>query len=185
MKSENEVWLNLGCSDRKLPGFLNVDIRPESGADIIDDVRTLSSVEDNSVDLIYACHLFEHFDKHEYPVVLRNWYKKLKEGGELRLAVPDIEAACTYIAQTGIIEYFYSSFWGSQRNEFDYHKWGWTEITLRNALKYAGFKNVKRWNWQDTYPHFLDEYDDYARAYIPHKDFEHGRLISLNMHGFK
>jgi predicted SAM-dependent methyltransferase len=185
MKPENAVWLNLGCSDRKLPGFLNVDIRPESGADIIADVRYLNNVEDESVDLIYACHLFEHFDKHEYPTVLKTWFRKLKKGGILRLAVPNINAVCEHYIETRDLTQLYTSFWGSQRNPYDYHKWGWTGKTLTIAFKEAGFNIVQSWDWRCTYPHYLPECDDYAKAYLPHMDFENGRHISLNMEGIK
>lgn len=184
-RKKDQVWLNLGCSDRKLPGFLNVDIRPESGADVIDDVRTLKTIEDNSVDLIYACHLFEHFDKHEWPEVLKCWYRKLKKGGILRLAVPDIDAVCRHYIKTRDLTHLYTSFWGSQRNIFDYHKWGWNSDTLITALIDTGFSKAGEWDWRETYPHYLEECDDYAKAYLPHMDFVNGRHISLNIQSIK
>ena len=42
----------------------------------------------------------------------------------------------------------------------------------------AGFSNVERYDWRDFLP---PGYDDYSRSYLPHMDFDHGRLMSLNV----
>ena len=39
--------------------------------------------EDDSVDLIYASHVIEYFDRDEVQVLLNNWQSKLKKGGIL------------------------------------------------------------------------------------------------------
>ena len=46
---------------------------------------------DDSVGLIYASHILEHFGRHQYEDVLAEWYRVLSPGGVLRLAVPDFE----------------------------------------------------------------------------------------------
>ncbi len=91
--------LNLGCGTKKMPGFVNVDIRlnpdpnaPEShktftDPDVIDDIRVLSKFENNSVDLIYNCHVFEHFKKNERISVLERWFEVLKPEGTLRILI--------------------------------------------------------------------------------------------------
>ena len=48
--------LNLGCYDRKIHGFINVDIRSEVNPDLVDDAFSLTKIENDSVDLIY-CNL--------------------------------------------------------------------------------------------------------------------------------
>lgn len=83
--------INLGCGFVKFKGFVNVDIRKEVEPDIIDDVKNLNSFNHNSADLIYACHVLEHFGRHEYIKVLKRWYDVLKPGGILKLSVPDLE----------------------------------------------------------------------------------------------
>jgi hypothetical protein len=185
MKPENAMWINLGCSDRKLPGFLNVDIRPESGADIIDDVTKLESIKDESVDLIYACHLAEHIPRKEVIPTFKLWYSKLRLGGILRLAVPDIDAVCKLYMETRDLTPLYTSLWGSQRHEFDFHYHGWNSNTLISDLMYAGFRSAYLWDWRTTYPHYMPECDDYAKAYLPHMDFENGTHISLNVEAVK
>ena len=87
-----KIKLNLGCYDRKIYGFVNVDVREDVEPDVVDDAFKLHKFEDNSVDLIYACHMLEHGDYKESEQALIRWREVLKPGGTLRLAVPDMEA---------------------------------------------------------------------------------------------
>ena len=87
--------LHLGCGNKILKDFINIDIRLDLGADIIDDVSELNSIEDNSIGLIYVCHVLEHFGRDEYLSALKRWYTVLSNGGVLRISVPDFENVVT------------------------------------------------------------------------------------------
>ena len=52
--------LNLGCGNRKIHGFVNVDARKDVFPDVIYDVAKIHEKFEN-VDLVYACHVLEHF----------------------------------------------------------------------------------------------------------------------------
>jgi predicted SAM-dependent methyltransferase len=186
--------LNLGCFDKKLPGFTNVDIRPDCNPDIVDNAFTLETIEDNSVGLIYCCHMLEHLSYEESKQALRVWYKKLKPGGWLRLAVPDLEKACSLYLLTKDKQKLKSMFWGSQRHMWDFHKNGWSRKDLEQDLYEAGFMDVDFWSWQHVEPHSYC--DDYAQSYFPdmQKDYKMsngkwieggGVLLSLNLQGQK
>ena len=72
----SQVKLHLGCYDRKIHGFVNIDIREDVNPDVVDDVFKLKKFEKNSVDLIYACHVLEHADyvDSELAMIMRyNW----------------------------------------------------------------------------------------------------------------
>ena len=60
-----KIQLNLGCFNKPLPGFINVDIRDNVSADVIDNAFTLEKFEKKSVDLIYASHMLEHLTYEE------------------------------------------------------------------------------------------------------------------------
>jgi len=47
-----------------------------------------------SVDVVYHSHLFEHLDRPVGDVFLREIHRVLRPGGILRIAVPDLELAC-------------------------------------------------------------------------------------------
>ena len=83
--------LHIGCGDRHIPGFIHVDVRKLPHVDYVTSADKLDMFEDDSVDLIYSCHVLEHFPKYQTEDVLKEWHRVLKPGGILRLAVPDFE----------------------------------------------------------------------------------------------
>jgi len=180
--------LNLGCGDRKLHGFINVDARSDLDADVIYDVTKIHEKFEN-VDLIYACHVLEHFPTQPFPFqlltwrdVLVNWHKALKKGGVLRLSVPDIRAACEYYLMTNDFDAVRAFFYGGQKYDYDFHYHGWSYDTLEKALMDVGFKEVRYYDWRLT-EHFY--VDDYSQAYLPHMDKTNGKLMSLNVEAIK
>lgn len=190
----DKVNLNLGCFRKKLPGFINVDIREDVEPDVVDNAFTLKEFDDGSIDLIYCCHMLEHLSYGETEIALKVWYSKLKDGGKLRLAVPDLEKCCALYLLNRNKRQVRSMFWGSQRHEFDFHKNGWSFEDLEDDLEDVGFTDIKRWEWQTTEPH--NYCDDYSQAYWPsmQKDYymsngEHndmgGVLLSLNIEAMK
>ena len=174
--------LNLGCFDRKISGFINVDIRRDVDPDLIDDVFALNEIKDDSIDLIYACHVLEHADYEESARALKRWYTVLKVGGVLRVAVPDMEAHFAHYFYHKDLRALHSTFWGSQRHPYDYHKNGWDFQKLKEDLKSVGFSDIRRYDWRETEHFYID---DYSQSYFPHMDKENGKLMSLNVEAVK
>lgn len=85
----NSKNLNIGCYYMKLENFINVDINEECNPDILKDIRELN-FEDNSIDLILASQVLEHFIYSDCTLILNNFFKWLKIGGHLIIEVPDI-----------------------------------------------------------------------------------------------
>jgi predicted SAM-dependent methyltransferase len=178
----SQVKLHLGCYDRKIHGFVNIDIREDVNPDVVDDVFKLKKFEKNSVDLIYACHVLEHADYVDSELAMRRWFEILKPGGRLRLAVPDMEAHFAHYYYHKDLRLLHSTFWGSQKHPYDYHKNGWDYKKLQEDLKNVGFRDIMRYNWRET-EHF--HIDDYSQTYFPHMDKESGKLMSLNVEAIK
>lgn len=172
--------LNLGCFNKKLPGFINIDIREEVSPDIVDNCFTLNKFKSESVDLIYSCHMLEHLSPEESDQALARWFRILKPGGTLRLAVPDVEKACLLYLLTKNINLVKTIFWGSQKHDFDYHKNGWDFESLKIKLIENGFSAVHRWNWWEIEPHSF--IDDYSQSYWPRKDilYQNGKIVDVN-----
>jgi hypothetical protein len=58
--------LHVGCGSTFIPGYIHVDIQPHPHVDIIHDASLLSQVfGESDVDEIYACHILEHFHRHD------------------------------------------------------------------------------------------------------------------------
>lgn len=88
LKANAPVQLHLGCGDIHLGGFTNIDLVKTSATDVKMDVRKLK-YKDNSVQLIYAAHLIEHFAQQEVVEVLTEWKRVLKKGGKLVIVTPN------------------------------------------------------------------------------------------------
>ncbi len=186
------VMLNLGCCSKKLPGFINVDIRSEVQPDIVDNAFTLEKFDDESIDLIYCCHMLEHLSYDESCQALYVWYTKLKKGGILRLSVPDLKVVFSHYFYHNDLDFLMSFLYGGQKHEFDFHKNGWDFDKLTKELKSVGFYKIQRWDWQTTEPH--NYCDDYSSCYYPNKSCVMqggkitkmcGKLMSLNIEAIK
>jgi len=173
--------LHLGCGERYIPGFIHVDIRKSPCIDVIAFADKLP-FKSGSVDMIYACHLLEHFRRHQVENVLREWYRVLKRDSLLRIAVPDFEAIVDVYEKYKDVELIMGLLYGGQDYEYNFHHVAFDFKYLEKLLIKVGFKNVHSYDWRKT---VHKDYDDFSQAYIPHMDKEHGILISLNVEGEK
>jgi predicted SAM-dependent methyltransferase len=143
----------------------------------------LKDYDDNSVELIYASHFIEYFDRDEIKELLQCWERVLKSGGVLRIAVPNFGAIVSlYIKgyESYQLEDFLGPLYGKMMMGKDtiYHKTAYDFNSLKKILENIGFKDVRHYDWRET-EHA--EFDDHSQAYLPHMDKENGTLISLNV----
>lgn len=170
--------LHLGCGNVILPDFVNIDIRKLDGVDLADDISTLNTIEENSADLIYCCHVLEHFGRHVYKKVLNRWFSILKSGGILRLSVPDFESICYHYQKHQDLDVLLGLLYGGQQYDKNYHMMCWDFTSISRDLESIGFVNISRYNWNYT---IHKDYDDFSQAYLPHMEKETGKLMSLNV----
>ncbi len=173
--------LHLGCGTKHIEGFTNIDIRYLPGVDEVNNIRFLRNYKDNSVDLIYACHVLEHFSRWEYKNALTRWYEILKPGGVLRLAVPNFSAIASRYIQTGNLNEVMGLLYGGQDYDENYHYVTFDMNSLNNDLTSIGFKVVREYDHTKT---AHADMDDFSQAYLPHLD-PNGKLMSLNIEAVK
>jgi len=178
------VKLNLGCGKRDFGSdWIHID-----GADYPHlESQNIESLDyrDKSVDLIYASHVIEYFDRKEVLSVLKEWKRVLRIDGVLRIAVPDFyQMAKLYLVDSYDLEKFLGPLYGKMvmLKKTIYHKTVYDFNDLKELLEEVGFRNVKKYDWRET-DH--SEFDDHSQAYIPHMDKENGTLISLNVECLK
>ena len=173
--------LHLGCGTKHIKGFTNIDIRYLPGVDEVNNIRFLRNYKNDSVDLIYACHVLEHFSRWEYKNTLTRWFEILKPGGVLRLAVPNFSAIASRYIQTGNLQEIMGLLYGGQDYDENYHYITFDMNSMINDLTDIGFSSIAE------YDHKLTEHasiDDFSQAYLPHLD-SNGQLMSLNIQAVK
>jgi predicted SAM-dependent methyltransferase len=157
--SKPGVYLNLGCGKKTISGFVNVDKYFTRQEGIVNEDISDIPYYDNSVDLIYSSHALEHLSIRKSKVALREWYRVLKPGGQLYLAIPDLELICRVIQDQFTTEeqmrWFLFTLFGYQVDqEIDYsdksldhvdhpgefHCSGYTKKSLMSELKSIGFE---------------------------------------------
>jgi predicted SAM-dependent methyltransferase len=173
--------LHLGCGTKHIDGYVNIDIRYLPKVDEVNNIKFLRNYKENTADIIYACHVLEHFSRWDYENVLRRWYEILAPGGVLRIAVPNFTSVCDYYNQTKDLTKVMGILYGGQDYHENYHYVTFDFNTLSNSLQKIGFTDIKEYDWTQT-EHA--DVDDYSKAYIPHKDTT-GLLMSLNIEAKK
>lgn len=83
------MLLHLGCGERLLPGWFNLDIAPGPGGIKCDLTKPLPYLDD-AVDLIFTEHFIEHITWDEGVALLRECHRVLKPDGRIRISTPDL-----------------------------------------------------------------------------------------------
>ena len=176
--------LHIGCGKRDFgPDWTHIDGGEYPHVESND--IWLNEIYDRNVDVIYASHLLEYFDREDAVSLLDQWYRVLKSNGILRLAVPDFHGLVYAYNKLGYsVESLIGPLYGKMQmnDETIYHKTVYDFESLAYLLKNVGFRIITRWNWRET-EHA--DIDDHSQAYLPHMQKDTGHLISLNVEAVK
>ena len=130
--------LNLASGQRpfKKP-WVNVDIKEQGyPVDILTDIKDLSMIPDESVDVIVLHHVVEHIAIHELSGYIREWRRVLKVGGRLAVFVPDLKKLDRSWLEGTITTFIHNvnTYGAFQNSIHDLHKWGYDEQELRDRI---------------------------------------------------
>ena len=167
--------LNIGGKEKK-EGWHVLNIQKKDGADFIGDISDLSQFKDDSIEEIYASHVFEHINQKNINKTLLGINRILKKNGKFYIAVPDMDILCKmFIDKTNtpqIKVHALRMIFGGQTDEYDFHYFGYNYDLLSGLLKNVGFKNIEK---VKTFSLFNDTSD-----FAPY-----GEPISLNLIAIK
>lgn len=174
--------LHLGCGKRHIPGYVHIDAVDYPHVDHVSTIDNLPFIRDNSIDVIYSCHVLEHFKRREVARVLGEWCRVLKPGGLLRTSVPDFSSICEIYQKYSDIELVLGAIFGRQDYLYNIHYNVFDFASLSRELSSAGFERILKYDWRETEHAAID---DYSQAYIPHMDKKTGIQVSLNVECIK
>jgi predicted SAM-dependent methyltransferase len=158
--------LHIGCGDKPLPGWINIDRTARAPGVFTDiDVTTLP-YPDGTVDEVLAEHVFEHLSFADEGLVWLEMARVLRSGGRLTLEVPDFEWVCaTFLAASDDWRDFYvvghrdhyagcgraldqrwgilqTMFFGNQNGVGQFHRSAYTEGKLRALARHLEFQAI-------------------------------------------
>lgn len=129
--------------------ILDVESRPE--VDYVANAQDLSQFENNSVDVIYASHVLEHFYynlNNELIDTLKEWHRVLKPEGKLLISVPDLKTLCWIYLNPNLLpierHQLMRIMFGGQTNIYDVHKVGFDFEVLALYLEESGFQEYEQ-----------------------------------------
>ncbi|MGH8019348.1 MAG: methyltransferase domain-containing protein [Opitutaceae bacterium] len=152
--------VNLGSGTVSKPGFISVDADPDVCPDVVAPATKLP-FENDSVDVIEACHLIEHLLPWDVETAVKEWLRVLKPGGHVVVECPDLGKAVRWLSAHKDFSAFASRglrpLFGEVAGENAYmtHRWGFTPETLAYLFSHYGFDPVKI---------------EKARAHVPDRD---------------
>jgi glycosyltransferase involved in cell wall biosynthesis len=143
------LYLNLGCGHDIREGFLNIDLFSDDPRVIRMDIRRLE-LPDGCADGILASDVLEHFSHRETDVVLKEWARLLRPGGQLMIRCPSLSLQMKAYA-SGIWDADIASYmiFGGQTNPGDYHCIGFDQKSILRHLQLAGLEMIS-FEEQDT-----------------------------------
>ncbi len=90
---------NLGCGDKKLEGFVNVDMSPDVDPDVVTDIRVTpwAWARANEAELILMDNLLEHIRPEKIVGIFKECHRISKPNGLIHIIVP-ISAPDNFLA---------------------------------------------------------------------------------------
>jgi predicted SAM-dependent methyltransferase len=135
--------IHVGSGAERIEGWVNVDIQPFAGVDVVADVTEGFPFE--GAEAIYAEHFLEHLRLDDAIEFLLNARRALRPNGWIRLSTPNLDWVWATHYAPGLprdqkIE-------AALRTTRAFHGWGhrflWNEELLAEALAACGFERIR------------------------------------------
>jgi|TARA_B110000967_G_C18569609_1_gene404177 predicted SAM-dependent methyltransferase len=157
-------------------GWTIFNIQKKKHVDIVGSLEDLSRFGEDSIDEIYASHVFEHVKVGNFLKVLKDINRILKVDSRLLISVPDVDIIFRLFLNTKATHDVKFSLmrmiFGGQVDEHDFHYFGWNYELMSDFLIKANFSKFKKVESHEIFKDYSE-----LKAY--------GHKISLNMIAIK
>lgn len=148
--------LHLGCGNKRLDDFINIDLHPYDSAvpdssrggcraDLFADMTNLGLPE-NSVEEIFTSHTVDHFTRWRAIAMLEQWHRMIVPGGLVVIEMADFWRCIAWLFHPSQKKRHLArtQFYGNQWDEIDFetHRYLWSSGELKNVLQRIGFTRV-------------------------------------------
>jgi predicted SAM-dependent methyltransferase len=134
--------LHIGSGDRRLEGWINVDLLALPGVDVVADVT--EGLHFSNVEAIFAEHFLEHLRLNKAIDFLVEAHRVLQPGAWMRLSTPNLD--WVWLTQYDLKAEPDAKIDFALRLNRGFHAWGhqflWNRDFLERALLAAGFSDL-------------------------------------------
>jgi len=138
---------HLGSAEApKRDGYINVDIRPNAGVDVVADISKGLPFKDGELDGVINRNLIEHFGRHEVAEIIKEWVRVVKQHGTIQIETVEMGKLADNWRKASEDEVL-DGFFGAQTYDHNYHKFFTTKENLTKLLDEAGVEvtDVREW----------------------------------------
>ena len=150
VRPSGPLRLHVGCGAARLEGWVNIDLQPLPGVDVVADIT--QGLRFSGAELIFAEHFLEHLRVDAAVDFLAEAHRALAPGGCLRLSTPNLDWVMIHAyhpqapAEQKPME-------ALQINR-GFHGWGheflWNREILALALEACGFDDLAWCRWGES-----------------------------------
>jgi predicted SAM-dependent methyltransferase len=171
-ESQQRPRLHLGCGDKHLDGWVNIDHQELPGVDVVADVT--KGLRFSNAEAVYAEHFLEHLPILAVLDFFQECHRVLGDGGVLRLSTPNLDwvwlthyrLEANADEKTAMAVNLNRAFHGWE------HQFLWNQEILARALEACGFTGLSWHRYgQSDRPIFrgLERHDTYGDSEeLPH-----------------
>ena len=135
--------INLGCGTDLRPGWINVDIRGDVGADVVWDITSGLPFANNRAETVVAQDVLEHLTTQQQQRVLAEIWRVLRRGGKLSVRLPNIGAIISRFAADAETRNLFLYGDTSQSGAWGAHKSGHTLKSFATLARMVGLRLVR------------------------------------------
>lgn len=151
--------LHIGSGNVRLKGWINMDVQPLPGVDVIADVTQGLDFEDKTVEAVFSEHFLEHLALDDALRFLAEVHRVLAEGAWLRISTPNLDWVwITHYRLEGAAGEKRAAALAINRAFRGWrHQFVWNREMLEEALAACGFEEI-RWcrRGESELPFFQD-----------------------------
>lgn len=113
--------LNLGCGDTPMEGWVNVDLFPGPGVQVV-DLRDRWPWGDSTIDAIRSWHTFEHLPDRVF--TMNELWRVLKPAAIAEIQVPTVDGIAAFSSPTHVSYWHRQTFWHFEKGKIHRERWG-------------------------------------------------------------